>query len=204
MEDRLTKTSGQQKQPVNISNDTPATKTAVRQLLVLLCLTHRAEITDPLVEAYWVGLSDLTMGQLNRLAELSLKETEFWPSPGRLRKLLGIPTTEELAKLAAEQVEKDALDGLADFLKILRKLRHDPEAIRDKRIAELKVPPLSEKPWVKTLVRFGGGNLDSAVELLLQHPSLRQSGDEVSGFGLDFNSIQKCEQRWISCWKAVA
>jgi hypothetical protein len=142
-------------------------------------------------------LTELSPEQVKKLIPKSLKECRFWPSAAELLVLAGVPTE-------AERMEKEALDALAKVLKVLRDLRHDPEVIRDKRIAELKVPPLSEKPWVKTLVRFGGGNLDSAVELLLQHPSLRQSGDEVSGFGLDFNSIQKCEQRWISCWKAVA
>lgn len=143
----------------------------------------------------------LTPEQILALAEKAVEECEFWPNPARLLRLAGIPSEEQKKEADNTQTEKDALDGLAWFLKVLRGFRHESTETRIKRMGELKVPPLSEKTWVKTLVKFGGGNLDSGVELLLQHPSLRQNGDEVSGFGLDLNSVQKCEQRWVKCWR---
>jgi hypothetical protein len=170
----------------------------VQALMAALCVTHNRVLTDQMLGIYSLTLlSALSPEQVKNLIPKSLKECRFWPSAAELLVLAGVPTE-------SEKMEQDALAGLAKFLNVLRDLRHMSTELRDKRLDELKVPPHSEKPITKTLVKFGGGNLEAAVELLLQHPSLRQSGDEVSGFGLDFNSVQKCEQRWVSCWKSVA
>src|ERR1700761_354801 len=73
----------------------PVTREMIDRIFSLICLLHREQETEVLQELYWQGLSDLTDGQAALLGSLIVRETEFWPAPARLRRLVGIPSAED-------------------------------------------------------------------------------------------------------------
>jgi hypothetical protein len=195
----MTEASEQNNRSANIEPNMPVTKTMVRDLVSWLCLLHNREQREIMDELYWRALSDLTVGQMSQLATLVLKETEFWPSPARLRRLVGIQTQEEREKQAAEVEQRGAKEGLEQLLRSLRPYSRDAQR-RTKWIAGLKEQPLAEDPITKALVQFGGGNLETGVEMLCLHPTFKRSDEESESLGLIMNTIDKAEKRWIAAW----
>jgi hypothetical protein len=189
---RMTKENVQSHPSSSITASRSATRAAVDQLFSLLCLVHRAERSQELAELYWMGLSDLSQDQIAKLGTLVLKETNFWPSPGRLRELLGLPT-------AAELEEREAAEGLRSVLASLRPVARDPRR-RDVWMAKAI---LMEDRIGRTLARFGSGDVECAVRVLCQHPTFAGRDAERESLGLELSAIEKLERRWLAAWKAV-
>ena len=188
----MTATSARQNQSAALTK--PVTRAAVKNLLSVICLTHRAEPTKELEEIYWLGLSDLTTDQISKLALLVVRQTKFWPSPAVLREMVGLPTAEQV-------VESNALAGLSTLLKALRMFITWEPLKRDKWLEELSAQ--KDDPIRKTLIQFGNGNLECAINLICLHPALRRGDEEPEALGLELNAVQKLEQRWIAAWRNV-
>ena len=121
-----------------------------------------------------------------------------------LLRLAGVPTQEE----RAEQEAMSALRLLLDNLKATRVFcDHDRRDAWIKEVPERGILPISGEPAEKILaamVRFGGGSLDGAMELLVQHPRYRRSEDEPSGLGFDLSAVDKLEKRWVAAYRGRA
>lgn len=72
--------------------------------IATLCETFQREASAATIEAYWLGLEDLTLEAVEHGARRALRECEFMPAPARLRALSGMTTTADRAELAWERV----------------------------------------------------------------------------------------------------
>ena len=197
MADHSTKVSAPQNQSAITLQNMPVTKKAIRELVSLICLEHRAEQTEELDKMYYLGLLDLTMGQLARLPGLILKEAEVWPNPPRLRRLLGIPTAEE-------REANQAAAALTTVLDILAGKGEKPSLVYDDAKRRVWIRFVMKQPLDRakaTLEQFGSGSIEAGVELLCLHPRFRRAGDERDGAGYELSAIQKIEARWLQCWR---
>lgn len=165
------------------------------RIFSLVCLIHREQETQTLRELYWQGLGDLTMQQARQLADLIVKETEFWPTPARLRRLAGAQRTP-----TPEQIEEaDALRDLGAALDTLAPASRDSRR-REQFIAQLKADMTNHR-ITKTISSFGSGSLAAGLELLCGHPRFTRPDEGREALGLELSSIEKLERRWIAAWK---
>lgn len=58
-------------------------------LIAGLAITFGRELTEPLIDAYWVSLRDLDLAILQRAAAKAMREMKFMPKPAELRELAG-------------------------------------------------------------------------------------------------------------------
>ena len=58
------------------------------RLIHMLATTFRVDATEDLAEAYWIALSDQTLGEIKFACEKAMKTSEFMPAPARLIKLI--------------------------------------------------------------------------------------------------------------------
>jgi hypothetical protein len=119
----------------------------------------------------------------------------MWPSPRVLRDLLGLPS-------AAEIAERAALDGLAKVLDSLWTVRNDSVRL-NAWIGEAKFKLECGDRIVRTLQRFGCGDIRCGAEMLILHPRLRSSDVEAAAMGLELSAIERVEARWFKAWKEV-
>lgn len=178
--------------PSSIAMRVPITREASDQIFSLVCLMHREVETDTLRDLYWRGLEDLTMDQAKTIAEIILKSTAFWPTPGKLRELAGIPNPEETRKRAA----------LLDLDKVLGRLKtcaHDTR-LRADFLANVK-RNLAKDPITRAMEIFGGGSLTYAVDLLCMHPRFLRADDDRESIGLELSAIEKIEAKWFAAWR---
>lgn len=60
-----------------------------KELVQALGANFRAEVTTPLLQAMWIGLSDLPLGKVTHAVQRAMRECEFMPPVARLRELAG-------------------------------------------------------------------------------------------------------------------
>lgn len=132
-----------------------------------------------------------------------MKECKFWPSGAELLRLAGVPTAEE-------KIEHEAKDTLVNILDNLKETRvYCDNQARDMWVVGvpkngcLPISMISTEKILPVLVRFGGGSLDGAVEILIQHPRFRSREEDVPGLGFDLSAMDKLEKRWLAAWKEV-
>jgi len=187
----MTKTSGPRNPSKSITPNT-VTMAMVRSLVSMICLTHQRVQTDELDTLYFLGLSDLSLEQFQQLPKLVIRETEFWPSPGRLRRLLSLPTSEEITQVEALADLQRALDTLEPASRDLR--------MREKLVERIKTD-MGAHVITKTIAALGGGTLASGIELLCGHPRFTRPEEGREPLGLELNTIKTLESRWIAAWK---
>ncbi len=83
-------------------------------LLAMLGETFDKEINQSRLEAYWLGLSDLTLEQMKSATQAALRHCKFFPSPAELRQLAGVGTGDDAAFKAFAVVLK-AIDRLGPW-----------------------------------------------------------------------------------------
>lgn len=66
-----------------IDND----KAAFAASLTAIASVHRVELSQPLLQAYWLALSDLTLDQLKHAVGVALREHRWMPKPAELRSI---------------------------------------------------------------------------------------------------------------------
>ena len=79
------------------------------ELIQSVAGTFRQQVTDSLLDGYWMGLSDLTLDQLNLACHRSLRACEFMPTVKELRELAGQQSDEDRAVIAFREVEQAVL-----------------------------------------------------------------------------------------------
>lgn len=194
-ENPLTETPGPSSPSGHIELSTPVTEPAIRDLVSLLCLVHQREQSREMDQVYWLGLSDLSMAQARRLGEMIPRETEFWPSPCRLRKLLGIQSTEDLAESEAAHVLECVLTSLEPHVA-------DPKR-REGWIEHVKANKPPSDPVLRAITRIGSGSFESGVEWLALHPRFRGAGDARESLSYELTAIEKLEARWLAAWRGA-
>lgn len=75
----------------------PSDLLAFRNAISAVCLTFGREATDPLFDAYWMGLSDLSIESLQLACAEAIRTCTFFPKPVELRRLAGEQTGEQRA-----------------------------------------------------------------------------------------------------------
>jgi len=60
-----------------------------RSAITALCLTFNQEATEVVFDAYWIGLSDLSIEAANKAVFRAIRECESFPKPVELRRLAG-------------------------------------------------------------------------------------------------------------------
>jgi len=75
-------------------------------LIAGIAATFRQEPTEPLLEAYWLGLQDLPFRAVKAAASRALRQCRFLPSVAELRELAGEAKPEDRALLAWEAFER--------------------------------------------------------------------------------------------------
>lgn len=70
---------------------------AFSQAIAALALSFDREASDAFFEAYWLGLSDLTIEAVQKAVALAIRQCEFMPKPVDLRRLAGEQTSEQRA-----------------------------------------------------------------------------------------------------------
>lgn len=75
-------------------------------IMQALCAAHRVEPSEALLEAYWIGLSDLDAVDFEAGARRALRECVHMPKPRDLRDLSGVMTAESRALSAFDHVSR--------------------------------------------------------------------------------------------------
>jgi hypothetical protein len=75
-------------------------KATVDICVVMLAETFRRVASDPMLNAYRIGLEGLTPEQVELASHRALKESKFMPSPAELRELAGEMRIEDRAQVA--------------------------------------------------------------------------------------------------------
>lgn len=65
--------------------------------IAALALTFDKEVTDVMLEAYWIGLCDLTISQVETAVSAGIRQCVFMPKPVELRRYAGEQTHEQRA-----------------------------------------------------------------------------------------------------------
>lgn len=79
-------------------NDDKATHEQFARTIQALCATYQREHTEALVYGYWLGLSDLPLDVVQAAAADAIRSpSDFMPTPGKLRRLSGEQSPEEMA-----------------------------------------------------------------------------------------------------------
>jgi hypothetical protein len=108
----------------------------------------------------------------------------------------------------AERFEIEAKQALVNILDNLKETRvYCDNKARDAWIdgvpmyGYLPISKVSTEKLLPVLKRFGGGSLEGAVEILIQHPRFRSYEAEPSGLGFDLSAVDKLEKRWLASWR---
>ena len=72
------------------------------ELIVQLLEAFGREASQATFEAYWMGLSDLSLAAVQSGVTRAVRECEFMPPPARLRSLTGVVTQKDRGELAWE------------------------------------------------------------------------------------------------------
>jgi len=64
------------------------------------------EATEDVIQAYWMGLNDLPLGDVKRGAETALKRSEWMPRPAHLRKMAGDVEPDHRAAIAWQAIRQ--------------------------------------------------------------------------------------------------
>lgn len=75
-------------------------------MLGLLCETFARQPSEVTIEAYWIGLEDLSIESIEAAVRASIRSSRFMPSPAELRDLTGDATPKDRAQLAWELVRR--------------------------------------------------------------------------------------------------
>lgn len=70
---------------------------AFRDCITGLCMTFGRESSEVLFEAYWMGLSDLSVESVQRACMRAIRESQHFPKPVELRRFAGEQTNEQRA-----------------------------------------------------------------------------------------------------------
>lgn len=101
-------------------------------LMETLAVSFRAELTTPMLEAYWLALEEFDFDAVQHAAKRMIREQEYLPAPARLREAarqytkdrdFWNPTTLKQKALKAEAEEERAAEswkGHEDELKAMR------------------------------------------------------------------------------------
>jgi len=159
----------------------------------MICLAQRQDPTEAIEGIYQLGLSDLSMEQIGRLMLMVPREADSWPNPAQLRRWLGLPAIEE-------QQEQEAGAVLREILEVIQgeSLAFD-SARRQAWLAGAR-SHASGRKW-RALAIFGGGSVTSGIELLCLHPRFLRQEDRREVLGLELNSIERLERRWLAAWR---
>jgi len=87
-------------------NDVPRFQICIRAMFA----SFRSECIDATLHGYWIGLSDLTIEQVESAVAHSIRVAKFLPRPAELREYLGVNASEE----------DTAIDAWSDVLRALR------------------------------------------------------------------------------------
>jgi len=68
---------------------TPADRPRFALLIAALVLPFRQDITEMLIEGYWLGLDDLPLADVERAVKRAARESKWMPSVAELRELAG-------------------------------------------------------------------------------------------------------------------
>jgi hypothetical protein len=79
-----------------------------------LAVAFGRESETPLFEAYWQGLHDLTLQQVNKAAMAAMRQCRFMPKPVELRELAGCMTN-EVRSLRAWAAVLDAIPAVGSY-----------------------------------------------------------------------------------------
>lgn len=75
----------------------PSDIKAYRNAIAALCLTFGREATEELYDAYWMGVSDLTIEALQTAVATAIRSSKAFPRPVELRQFAGEQTNEQRA-----------------------------------------------------------------------------------------------------------
>ncbi len=75
----------------------PSDIQAYRNAIAALCLTFGREATEELYDAYWMGVSDLSIESLQLAVANAIRKCSQFPRPVELRQLAGEQTNEQRA-----------------------------------------------------------------------------------------------------------
>lgn len=175
--------------------------------LLLVATTLGRDLTETTQEVYLASLEDFSKDDCIRAFTLALHECKFFPTPGELRELAGIPT-------AAQQERAAARRALQDVLEAIRKhgpeLRPIPGAIltdkgEDGRLLDipLRAPstpaPSFMLPVNLALTRLGYGDRRQGVLFLASHPALGSTTE----FPTVARQAEEIEKRWFEAYGEV-
>lgn len=202
----MEETNLQLNRSAQITPFTPITRKMTRELVSLICVLHRAEQSEEINRVYHAALCDLTIAQGMRLLELIPRETKFWPSPRLLRELLDIPSIEDQRKAEQEAEFNRAKKDMQMVMDSLRKNRvHRELPQREKWIAAQRESgeknlAEGEAPIYRTILNFGG-TLECAVDMLCEHPQMRNPEEDRPEIGFTLSALDRLEKRWYIAWK---
>lgn len=75
--------------------------------LAALCAAFGRELTEPTILAYWIGLQDLPLADVQQAIHRALRECKYMPVPAEIRRLAGGISTQERAIMAWDVVRKN-------------------------------------------------------------------------------------------------
>ena len=87
-----------------------ANRKAFTAMMAMLGETFRRDLTEPMMDGYWMALEDLTEDEFRAAATRAVRECKFMPAPSELRAFVRQPRNVESEALEAWEAVRGAID----------------------------------------------------------------------------------------------
>lgn len=188
-------------------------KTAIGQALTILADALDRDLSKGKTAiAYLAAMEDLTPAECIQGFSRALEQSEFFPTPGRLRRLSGRVETFDggasEAMLALAVVFARMRDWGVELKPIPGKIIRDRDdegfvLVRPVREPEAVCPPFGERTEAAILA-MGHGSREAGLQAISCHPSVsqlsHQARDEAPSASWRAKNASDIEQRWIRAY----